>query len=175
MAITRTIVSKRNNFALAIAEEEDSPGLSRAVYGTNALGDYTGIIKSASFKDLGSKAVLTNNTVPDTIVYTGLGIEATLEIAFKLGASKPMKGDIWNLLVPSPTSSEPTIFVVDEVEIKYEEEGFRMISITATSNAGLMTVTATGGEKLVSAHYTPAGDLVDFSTQPPTAAAITGN
>ena len=134
------------------------------------------MIKSASFKDMGDKKILTNNTVVDTITYTGLGVEATYEVAWKLDAAKPEKGDLMRLPAPISAGVDDFIVVVESFEPKYEEEGYRMATLTTTHHAGFIDPDATtgSGAETIRVRFT-AGTAGDTQSQPATPLGIPNN
>lgn len=174
MSFSRTIVSRRSGFINA--GSPSAPTASRAIYGTGDLGDKLGICKSGKFTDLGNKAILTNNTVVDTITYTGLGIEATYEVTWKKDAEKPAIGQLMRLPAPISAGYAEMVVVVDAVDVGHEEEGYRNLTLKTTHHAGFMdndVVPGASGE-LVTSNWNGA-TLVDYSVQPSTADGLSNN
>lgn len=176
MSFTRTIISQRSNLNYGSGLESNVVQSSKAVFGTADMGTALGIVKSAGFKELGSKFVLTNNSRPDTIVFSGLGKEMTYEVALKTGAAIPWKGQVLRLPAPVGTGLAEVLMVVDEFESKYEEEGYRMGTLTGTFHEGLMDPAAVANDahELMSSRFVD-GALVDTTAQPTVVTGINGN
>jgi len=169
MSFSRTVVSRRTGF------NED--GDAQAIFGTSQLGGALGVIKSSSFSDMGDKKVLTNNTVVDTITYTGLGVEATYEVAWKMGAAKPEKGDLMRLPAPVSAGVAEFIVVVESFEVKYEEEGYRMATLKTTHHAGFIDPDAAfdSPTETMRVRYEVNGTPFANQTQPASLTGISDN